>query len=189
MEPFYYRYLDFLPPLPQDIQDKIQSGQRFTEKINQSTDRTLKIQGKEYQNGYLERWRMDPDTINWVQKNITDKFIDVSAQIMTGDKQGPHTDKLRLFHLYWICDPGDPAARTVWYQAAGQPQRLDKFVIYENYEELIEVFRTTLVPKKWILFDSRVIHAVEGCGQGTRKALTIDLEHIPERIIQQSNLL
>ena len=189
MKPFYYKYLDFLPPLPNDIQEKVRSGKDFTEKINQSTDRTLTSQQKQYQNGYLERWRMDTDTFQWIKDNITDRFIDISAQIMIGDRQGPHTDRLRLFHLYWICDLGDPKACTVWYQANGKNQRLDEFVVYENYDELNEVFRDTLQANRWILFDSRIIHAVEGCGQGTRKGLTVDLESVPDWIIDQANLV
>lgn len=183
MQVFFYRYLD-LPPLPDDVCQKVLAGIEGAQKINQSTDRMLFDRGRGFANGKLQRWRMDLPTFQWVRENITDQFTDISAQFMTGRYQGPHTDKLRQFHLYWICDLGGSSVDTIWFQHGNRPVRSTEFVIHHNYDDLKEIHRARFGAHRWILFDSRVIHSVEGCDHdGVRRGLTIDLDHLPQNII------
>lgn len=188
MQVFFYQYLD-LPPLPGHVCQKVLAGIDGAQKINQSTDRTLYGNGRSFANGKLERWRMDLPTFQWVRENITDQFKDISVQIMTGQYQGPHTDKLRQFHLYWICDLGGNNVNTIWFQDGDRPVRSNEFVIHHCYDDLREIHRARLDAHRWILFDSRVIHSVEGCGKGLRRGLTIDFDYLPQNIINMMECL
>jgi hypothetical protein len=87
---------------------------------------------------------------------------------------------LRKWHLFYLFDTGGDDVETVWYQEPGKPVWRDEFVIFDDYSKLTELYRCVLPSNTWILFNSRIIHDVQGI-KGVRKTLTVDYNIMPER--------
>lgn len=173
---FYWLPLD-LPLIPEAVR---QDCLNYADKpvINKTTDRILKDRGKEYHNGFLTRYKLE-NVYDWIKENITDQFDEVSAQIIErGSSTGPHTDRLRKWHLFYVFETGGDNVETVWYQEPGQPLWQDVFKVYDDYARLKELHRCVLPANTWILFNSRIIHDVQNM-TGTRKTLTVDFTTLP----------
>jgi hypothetical protein len=173
---FYWLPL-VLPQIPHNIKEEFL---RYEGKpvINKTTDRMLKDGNKEYHNGFLTRYKMDFG--DWVRQNITEEFDEISAQIIeNGSSTGPHTDRYRRWHLFYLLESGGDNVETVWYQEPDKPVWRDEFVVFSDYSKLNELYRCVLPTNTWILFNSRIIHDVQNMS-GTRKTLTVDLYSMPE---------
>lgn len=175
---FYWLPLD-LTPIPEDIRNECLAYESKPV-INKTTDRVLKDHGKEYHNGFLTRYKLE-NVYDWIRANITDQFDEVSAQIVErGSSTGPHTDRLRKWHLFYVFETGGDNVETVWYKEPGMPLWQDVFKVYDDYAKLEELHRCILPANTWILFNSRIIHDVQNM-TGTRKTLTVDFTTLPDQ--------
>lgn len=175
---FYWIPLD-LPQIPAHLCEKF-FDYETKPVINRTTDRILKAGDSKYHNAYLTRYQLE-EFYDWTKEAINDEFVEISAQVIErGSSSGPHTDKLRKWHLFYLFDTGGDDVETVWYQEPGKPVWRDEFVIFDDYSKLTELYRCVLPSNTWILFNSRIIHDVQGI-KGVRKTLTVDYNTMPER--------
>lgn len=178
---FYWLPLPNLPKLPDALCQEFDNldGKHI---INKTTDRMLTNGDQQYHNGFLTRYQLDFG--DWIKQNIIHDYHEISAQIIeNGSSTGPHTDRYRRWHLFYLLEAGGDNVETVWYQEPGQPLWRDEFVIYSDYGQLTEMYRCVLPTNTWILFNSRIIHDVQNM-TGVRKTLTVDLYDMPEEFRQ-----
>lgn len=153
--------------------------------IIKSTDRVLSENGIEYRNGTNRRYKVSEDIHSWVRQNITDEYSDISTQILTGGScMGPHLDKLRIYHLFYLLETGGDDHQTVWYQEPGKSIFRTDFAIFNNISELKELHTTKIPVGKWVLFNSKIIHDVRNLDKNlARKTLTIDMLYMPKKFV------
>ena len=178
---FFWLELD-LPPLPNNlIQQAINCSD--DQRIIKSTDRVIHDNGIEYKNGTNVRYRVSPDIHNWVKENIIDDYAEISTQVLSnGPCAGPHLDKLRIYHLFYLIEHGGADHETVWFREPGKPIFRTDFLIFDDYSKLTELHRTKLPVGKWVLFNSKVIHDVQRLNPTlARKTLTIDMMFMPQK--------
>ena len=72
----------------------------------------------------------------------------------------PHTDGYGIFLFYYILTGGGDHVTTNWYQEDGFPlMRLPNYKL-RSFKKTTKVFSTILPIKKWILFESTILHNV-----------------------------
>ena len=169
------------PPIPDRFMDKILNYDQ--EKIiTRSTDRILETGNGTYANAKLTRHPVEDELTDWVRENISDEFTDVSVQVIRdGDTAGAHTDKLRRFALFYLCQPGGSNVITKWYQQQNHALWRDEWVVCSKYDDLEVVHETKIPTNQWFLFNGRLIHDVQNI-ETKRITVIIGFNFLPESL-------
>jgi len=170
-----------LPMIPDRFMDKILNYDQ--EKIiTRSTDRVLETDNGSYANAKLTRHPVEDELTDWVRKNLSDGFTDVSVQVIRdGETAGAHTDKLRRFALFYLCEPGGENVITKWYKQKNHPAWRDEWVVCSKYDDLEIVHETRIPANQWFLFNGRLIHDVENI-ESKRITVIVGFNFLPESL-------
>jgi hypothetical protein len=178
-----YKLLAELPDVPVDLQQQIitastsQSLVQNPHVLGSSHGRLLYDHNQELygrSTAFANR-AVGADIEAWVEKNITDSYIRVSACATEPgfDHSGPHRDQSRDFVLiYLLTTGGDQAVTRFWNLKT--PGQLKNY--YSDYRELVQIDQLKSQPHQWFVIDAKKIHSVENIREG-RISLQISLAH------------
>ena len=169
----YIQHLN-LPKIPVDLEILITEEESF-----KNSPWLVHKKGVYKSSGHYQRCVVKPELEVWIQKNITNQYLHVSACKMYGEEHNaPHTDTTREFTLIYLTELGGKDPKTVFYQEHGQDLYRPRHY-HPDYDKLEKLAEYTLEIRNWYLIDSRIIHSVEGI-ESTRCSIQVgfDLEHI-----------
>jgi hypothetical protein len=150
---------------------------------NEYKHRDIVYQGQVHKSRCQEAQEMGPDWHQWVQENITAKYIATAARINAtppddpgATVHGPHVDG-RLVRLYYLLDRGGEDCVTEFYVEPNKPFNQEGFYLnnhYDNIDELIVIDRAKFPLRQWILINGCILHGLTGI-TGPRLNLVITI--------------
>ena len=155
----------------------------FNASVTQSyLNRHIICNGKSMPTRIQQYCAMGQEWAQWCKDNIFANFHDTSARISTGssDTHGAHRDQEGKIRLYYLIEPGDATAETVFYMDPGKPvvqdinDPNDPDRVALDHDVLIELERVQFPLRQWVLFNGCVLHAVEK-NSSPRLNLTVDI--------------
>ena len=193
MEDVLFKILPDLPHPPSWMVDNIDLRYRpKMEKFKTEDQEFLKIdtldqwKDQEYNwikpmssNGNL-RYRFNQKDEDWVTENITTKFEANNSGVMFFDTpQLPHTDTTRHYVLLYNIETGGPDATLSFWREKGKDVNRERNLAVDRGEHL-ELIKQIHGPENcWYLFNTQVLHSVEGM-EGRRTNLQISFNEEPD---------
>lgn len=168
----YIKELD-LPKIPPELARLTTNTEAF-----RNTPWQVLKNGVYHSSGHYQRCDVEPQLNSWIDQQVTDQYLHVSACAMYGEEHNaPHTDTTREFTLIYLTELGGDGVRTVFYREQDQEIHRPRHY-HPDYHSLVTLEEYTLKPETWYLLDSRVIHSVEGI-RSVRKSIQVGfgLEH------------
>lgn len=182
--------LDTLPPVPEHFIERAINLVRNRHSLEDKNvtrglmpeysyhDRDVKVgDGTVMKSRAGESYDMGADWEDWVRNNIIPTWIETSVKCTAGIHagnstiHGAHVDTSTPDHPYklkffYLVEEGGDDVITTWYQQNGHPAvRLDStpenIVCSYDYQDLTVLDRVRIPRRKWIFFDTRVMHGVE----------------------------
>ena len=104
------------------------------------------------------------ESLNWVKENIESSInmFEISYTTVNRKISGAHTDTTDGYVFIYPLDTGGDNVKTVFYKEKGCNLVRESRLIYNDYNNLEKIDEIILQPQKWTIFNTRVIHAVEG---------------------------
>jgi hypothetical protein len=175
----YYRVLDDLPKVPEELEKRLMSLTEDDEPYIQDRIRTSKFWNRTGKPGQIQSFPKielaEREEGIWFKENIhpTATYYQLLKNIESGDNFWPHTDRTRKVGLMYLLQTGgDPD--TVFYRTTdGSP--VQPAQTWPDYENLTEVDRIKIPLHTWVLLDVSKPHSVEGMkGQRISVQLAFD---------------
>jgi len=182
---FYAIEMDF-PEIPTELLTSVYDTSNAVI-LTRGSDRSLTVNDNEYNSAPLRRWSVEDQLTQWVKENVSTGFTNVSVQNIHGGSThstlGAHTDRRRRFSLFYLVEEGGDNIQTKWYVENGQPIWRDQWIAVTNYRDLNLLHSQRLIPNKWYLFNSRIIHDVDQL-ISTRKTVIVGFDRLPKSLDQ-----
>jgi hypothetical protein len=182
----YYKILEELPSIPDDMLNatlryESDSDDPFVNNPKTTyNQRKIIRDNKIEQNKLFNKQSLTPELLEWIKKNITDKFTGASLAKtfhVDGATLAPHVDRTRKFTLIYLLESGGSEHKTIFYSAkdhCGNYKPGEQF----EYSEVEEVDSITIPLYKWTILDAGVPHSVENIPD-MRVAIQLGLEINP----------
>jgi len=190
MYDFTHRFLDHLPPVPQEFVDlaakddpsvlgEAYSSSTFEYGKDPIYVRKLKdSSGNPITHVGSYRYRMPQPFVDWCEANITRNGYEWGCSVSTKYEGalGPHTDRSRDFALLYVVDPGGSNVRTTFWQEHDKPLVRERFLWVDDYSRLKLVEAADFGVGRWLLLNGQVLHSVENL-ERHRITFQLSIEH------------
>jgi hypothetical protein len=171
MHNWYYKILDHLPAVPQELIDKAynsidtQLDSMPSGHWNKISTIKILVDGVEKTNAPMLAYSLNNEMQSWVHENITDRDItnvriSVSNSDETKDTNGAHCDLSRDYALIYLLENGGPNHKTVFYKERDKLLWRNKGERCDDYSLLEEIDSIAIPLKTWVLLTTTVLHGV-----------------------------
>ena len=126
--------------------------------------RKINVDGQTLLHAQINFLDLGINSLNWVKDNIdnTINMFEISYTTLNRKISGAHTDTTEGFVFIYPIDTGGENVKTIFYKEKGCELVRESRLIYNDYNNLEKIDEIILQPQKWTIFNTRVIHAVEG---------------------------
>jgi len=126
--------------------------------------REVNIENKTYKHAQINFIDLGNESLKWAKNNLEKNInmFEISYTTLNRQVSGAHTDTTEGYVLIYPVETGGAAVKTVFYKEKNCELIREGRLWYNSYEDL-EVIGELILPKnKWSIFNTRVIHGVEG---------------------------
>lgn len=163
-----FQYLDYLPPIPENLVSKILTGIRDMPTNSAPPLRSIVDNNSVFENISYKQYVADKEVTDWVRDNISSQYTRFGVQIQNpgqnNRRHAPHADSIdRTWVLNYVIQPGGPDVVNTWYHKNGVPVKRPGTEAYRpaditEFETLESVqFETG----RWHLLTASILHGVE----------------------------
>lgn len=154
-------------------------------------ERILNNNGEQYRSSRSHRYHMGDDFSHWIKTNIVSMFREASVSVLRrrSPSFGPHSDTRTQFRLIFPVNTGGQNCCTTWWQEKNRDLFPSLGHVVTDYNQLIELDKITMIPNRWYIIDTRVLHSVENV-ESDRVALHVSLDRcadLKSRFVQISH--
>jgi hypothetical protein len=174
----YYKILNHLPPVPQELIDKTLASLNMDDLryFLHNIGRPVAVLNK-----WFPRTTLHPELEKWLKENINDLAIKnelaVTINDNGADKISPHTDRMREYTLVYLIASGGDDHRTVFYKPVDDNIKYERMMNF-SYDQVIEVDSISIPIGIWTMLNAQEIHSVENI-PGTRIAIQMSFDINP----------
>jgi hypothetical protein len=124
---------------------------------------------------------MGDDFSHWIKTQIISEFRETSVSILRhrSPSVGPHSDTVTQFRLIYPISTGGQECCTTWWQQKNQDLFPVLGHVVNDYDQLTQIDKVVMMPGRWYLIDTRVLHSVENV-ESDRVALHVSLDRCAE---------
>ena len=168
---FCYKFCDWLPEVPTHIiQEAYNSFAQPIIKNNQNKNwdskskETYVENGLELHNVAFVQYDLPEHIIDWFKTNIvTSGYTDIRISRSTiGDGKLAHTDNTRDYVLIYMLECGGKRPETIFYAEHEQPLIRNRGTRIYDYNNVVEVDRIYIPPRRWVMLNTLILHGVSG---------------------------
>lgn len=171
-----YKLFSNLPKIPLNLEDealdllekKLKEDKFFSHSSEDSirrSQRTMIIDGAQYNSTRSQRLPLSEKFINWFSINIAKNFVNHGITITQSyaPVHGAHTDHTRLYTLLYLLKSGGENVATSFYQEEGEPVvRKTKLNLYVSDYERLSKIDTVIIPERtWCILNVDILHDVK----------------------------
>lgn len=178
-ENFFYRYLDWIDPIPDDLLSRQLSsiGENPQFLYAGTPDRQTWKDGEKLTNLHFQHLPLIPDLEEWIKKHVASSYLYARYGFTSkGDLHQVHTDGYRDYILSYIIDLGGSATVTSFYQQKNHPRLRSRRCHPLTYDDLEVLESVTLEARRWVLLNGLVLHDVANI-ETSRTRIDIAFEH------------
>lgn len=182
---FLFQYLDYLPPVPDNLVSDILSGIKNMPVDNMPPMRSIKNGNQVFENVLYKRYTPNQELLDWIHNNISNQYTTIGVQIQdpgkTNHTHAPHADaSFRNWVLNYSLQTGGPNVITSWYQCNGAPVVRPSPEAYRpaDITEFEKIESVQFEPCRWHLLNASILHGVENI-QTDRISISLGFELDP----------
>jgi hypothetical protein len=171
----YFYILDY-PKLPKDLLDNYLSSEKILKRSNADRNTTLVTTQKNInvQSALTEQFQVTAKLIDWIAKNISSEFNEISYMTMSGPGDLiPHTDLTAHRRINYVIDSGGENSKLSVYQHR-LIKNIDLPMGYrpDRLEDLDLVESLHIESEQWVQLETNILHGVNGLTR-TRKIISL----------------
>lgn len=122
-----------------------------------------------YPSRFQKRYLLKQDVEAWIS-DLTGMAMEPTLAINEGSSKyhGPHVDSGRPYALTYMIETGGDNVLTSWWIKADKPMIIEDTGTDSRYncgydDQLTLLHQIKMQPGKWYLYNTRILHSVEGC--------------------------
>jgi hypothetical protein len=123
-----------------------------------------------YTSRFQKRYILGKDVEDWISNSteFAATLPTVTINEGVGPYHGPHVDAGREYALTYMIETGGENILTSWWIKVNMPLVIkdndDSARLTSNYDDqLCLLHQIKMEPNKWYLYNTRILHSVEGC--------------------------